>query len=447
MERQGVLLRTHEHRISTQGGPGNDTLRGTDDDDDILDGGAGDDLIDPRDSDGNDLVYGSTGSDRIVYTDSTGPRAFQALNYFGYYDAYYDHGLRVTIDGVGNRATVDKGPNGTDTIVNVANPMSSWGFGITGTSSDDVFDLTVGDGQWMQFTGGPGNDTFNIDVREGGSIRLDYAFPRPRNGIDVDLGAGVARDDGFGGVDAINGRVWQIRGTDLSDTILGSNNDEEFIGRRGNDKIDGGGGQDRLRFDRTDVRDVHVDLQAGTATGIWGDRAFILMSPYFLEPVVEQVAGSVFSYEISNIERVRGSNNGNDRIYGNDGDNRIEGRRGDDMLDGREGNDTLNGDDGDDILVGNGGADRDDKLNGGAGNDTFVIRGDGTNTIEDFTNGEDRIDLTTWGFASHSDVLAVTSLTAEGNGIWIDLSGYGGEGVFLWQYFDIDGLDASDFLI
>ena len=336
--------------------------------------------------------------------------------------------------------------------MDIANPLSGGGFGIEGTSGNDVFDVNLADGQWMQAAGGPGNDRFNM---RGVPFRISYSSPRSRNGIDVDLAAGRASDDGFGDVDTYIGRVGEIRGTDLTDTIRGSDNNESFIGRRGNDVIDGRGGWDRLRFDRSGVGAVEVDLRAGTATGVWGDSAFTHESPWFLEPIVEQVVGSVFSYTISNIEEVRGSNNGNDRIYGSDGDNRLDGRGGDDILDGREGNDRLYGGDGNDVLWGHGGADRDDKLNGGAGRDTFVIRGDGTNTIEDFTNGEDRIDLNGWGISSHSDILAAASLTADGNGIWIDLSrwsgpgdgGAPGEGIFLWQYFDIGSLDESDFLL
>jgi Ca2+-binding RTX toxin-like protein len=438
-----------------QGGPGNDTLRGTDGND-ILDGGAGNDVINPGDSDGNDLVYGSPGSDRIVYTDSTGDRAYQSLNYFWSYDAYYDHGLRVTVDGVGNRATVSKGPNGTDTIVDIANPMSRWGFGIEGTSHDDVFTLTVDNGQWMQFSGGPGDDTFNISgggsVTADGVVRADYLYPAPRNGIEVDLASGRASDDGFGDVDTFNGRVGQFRGTDLSDSIRGSDNDEFFIGRRGNDTIDGRGGRDTLQFDRTGVRDVVVDLAAGTATGIWGDSAYIHRTPWFLAPVEERAVGSLFTYEVSNIEVVWGSRVGRDRLLGSERDERLEGRQGDDVLDGRGGNDDLYGGDGNDTLIGGGSVNRDgrndDKLEGGAGNDTFVIGyGDGFNTIHDFTNGEDRIDLSALGFASYSDLRAVISLPGNGTGTWIDLSRYGGGGVSLWQYFDINGLDASDFLL
>ena len=147
---------------------------------------------------------------------------------------------------------------------------------------------------------------------------------------------------------------------------------------------------------------VVVDLEAGTATSAPGE--------------------SYFSHTISNFERVRGSR-GNDTLLGGAGDDSLEGRDGNDFLHGRGGN---------------------DKLNGGNGNDTFIIGyGDGVNTIEDFTNGEDQIDLNDVGFSSHSDVLAVTSVTQ--NGIWIDLSRYGGGGITLWQYFDINGLDASDF--
>ena len=430
-------------------GPGDDTLFGTDGND-KLDGSDGNDIINPRDNSDGDEILGSAGSDRIVYSDSTDDHAYQALNYFDSYDAYYDQGLTVTIDGVRNTATVSKGSDGTDTIVDIENPLTTNGFGLVGTSSDDVFHLTVGSGQWMHCYPGPGDDTFN--VAGDGTVRVDYNRPPPRNGIEVDLASGRASDDGFGDVDTFNGRVRQIRGTDLSDTIRGSDHDETFIGRRGNDTIDGRGGRDTLRFDRSGVRDVVVDLAAGTATGIWGDSAYIHRTPWFLAPVEERAVGSLFTYEVSNIEVVRGSRVGRDRLLGSERDERLEGRQGDDVLDGRGGNDDLFGGDGNDTLIGGGSVNRDgrsdDKLEGGAGNDTFVIGyGDGVNTIEDFTNGEDRIDLSALGFASHSDLRAVTSLTADGNGTWIDLSRYGGGGVMFWQYRDIGALDASDFLL
>ena len=231
--------------------------------------------------------------------------------------AYHDtRGLTVTIDGGANRASVDKGADGTDTLVAIANPLSGAGFGIEGTSGDDVFNVNLADGQWMQASGGPGNDRFNI---QGEPLRISYTWPSPRNGIDVDLAAGRANDDGFGDVDTFNGTVGEIRGTDLSDTIRGSDNGESFIGHRGNDVIDGRGGWDRLRFDRASVGDVKVDLGDGTASGIWGDGPFTHETPWFLESPAEHVVGNTFTYRVSNIEHVR-SGNGDDELVGSRGD-------------------------------------------------------------------------------------------------------------------------------
>ncbi|MFB2837786.1 choice-of-anchor I family protein [Floridanema evergladense] len=70
----------------------------------------------------------------------------------------------------------------------------------------------------------------------------------------------------------------------------------------------------------------------------------------------------------------------------------INGTSGNDTLIGSSGDDLINGGTGDDLL--NGGAGN-DTLNGGAGNDTFVIsrNGNGTDRIQDFTLGQDKIGL------------------------------------------------------
>ena len=73
-------------------------------------------------------------------------------------------------------------------------------------------------------------------------------------------------------------------------------------------------------------------------------------------------------------------------------------------LAGAGGNDQLNGGDGDEILTGGAGNDTlspgwgIDSLTGGAGNDVFRLDGGGQKTINDFTIGQDRFDVSDFGF-------------------------------------------------
>ena len=96
-----------------RGGPGPDRLYG----------GTGDDVLDPGDNrEGFDAVFGTAGNDTIVYTHSS-PYAHQELQY----SKLDSGGITVTVDGAENRATIDKGSAGTDTIVDVARPLRGAG--------------------------------------------------------------------------------------------------------------------------------------------------------------------------------------------------------------------------------------------------------------------------------------------------------------------------------
>ena len=356
-------------------------------------------------------VRGSPGDDRIVFT---GGDAYGAV----YYSSLAGNGIRVTLNGAANRATVDKGSAGADTMEGIADLLEGDGFGLHGTSSNDVFNLTLGARQWIQVEGAAGNDTFNIDADPGvtrpshhifftgGVVRLDY-WQVPGS-IHVDLGAGTVRNDGHGDTDTIRGnREVEVRGSDFSDTIIGSANNEIFIGRQGNDRIDGGGGWDRLRFDRSccaTIGNLAIDLAEGTAKGTWN--------------------GNAFSYSISNIEGVRGGP-GDDTLRGGAGNNRLRGGAGDDIIEGGAG---------------------DDNLYGGSGDDVFVFRpGHGRDWIADFTDGDDVILLRGFGL-SKSDVMSSAGGPSDGTGTWIDLTGHGGGRIDL-QGFDFANLDPSDFLL
>ncbi|MEG5067223.1 calcium-binding protein [Microcoleus sp. B3-A4] len=91
---------------------------------------------------------------------------------------------------------------------------------------------------------------------------------------------------------------------------------------------------------------------------------------------------------------------GNDNLTGTNGSDNISGLDGDDALTGRQGNDILVGGGGNDNLFGGKGFDTlngglgNDILVGGAGNDVFVLgAGLGVDTISDFANGQDIIQL------------------------------------------------------
>ena len=439
------------------GGDGNDSLLGSAGGD-SLDGRDGDDVINPKDSElGDDSVYGSAGNDRIVYTDST--VQYQGLWYSRPWrearTALDEAGVTITLDGAANTATVDKGSAGTDTIVDIATPLyAGWttgGLGIYGTKGDDVFNLTLDRQQWMQVAGGEGNDTFNIRTHrweseslQSSTVRIDYQHAP--GGIDLDLRDRRARDDGWGDTDTFtfNDGDFQVRGSDFSDKISGSDGDDRIIGRRGNDVIDGRGGYDELRFDRSGVQNVRVDMREGTATGVWGGSAFLDTTAWWhYGSNSERLVSNTFSYTFSNIERIRGSRNGDDMIAGSDHSDRLDGNGGDDGLYGRGGDDDIYGGDGDDTIEGGAG---DDHLEGDGGNDVFLFeRGHGGDYIDDFTSGEDILVLLDFNMTKQ-DLLNNAWAWDEGTGVYIDLTSFGGGTISLGGIHRSD-FDASDFLL
>lgn len=148
--------------------------------------------------------------------------------------------------------------------------------------------------------------------------------------------------------------------------------------------------------------------------------------------------------------KIEGDNLAN-LINGGADDEEIRGRRGNDTLNGNGGDDRLRGDKGDDVLNGGDGRDR---LRGDAGNDTltggadsdrfkFDLQG-GADTVTDFQDGSDRLDVTNFGFASAQDV--IDQAQQVGNDVVITLDAADGVTVTL-QNTSLAALDASDFMI
>ncbi len=148
-----------------------------------------------------------------------------------------------------------------------------------------------------------------------------------------------------------------IQGNSGSEALVGSDTSDDFIfASAGNDAVAGGLGNDQIYGE--DGEDV--------LRGDISDR-----SP-------------------------GGSIGGDDILYGGAGNDQLGGKGGKDRLFGDEGNDQLWGDDGDDLLRGGLGNDSltGDNFSGGSGRDTFVLaQAEGTDTILDFSIGEDFIGL------------------------------------------------------
>ncbi|MFC3613444.1 calcium-binding protein [Lutimaribacter marinistellae] len=370
--------------------PPSGPIIGTVGDDDLV-GTVGDDFIDPLDNTGGDLITPSTGNDTVTFENAAN----------GYFELKHDDlasGITVNIDGRAATGNIDKGAGGTTTLLFVDRAMNADGLAVVGSDFDDVFNLKPSDDGFVQVIGLGGNDTFNIDP-DAPTNRLDYSWAG-MSGITADLSAGTVSEDGFGGTDTINGSVRELRATDLNDSILGSDANERFILRRGNDTLDAGGGVDAVRYDRTGVESVQVDLSAGTATGVW--------------------RGDTFSHLLSNVENINGSREDDDLLRG-DGRNNF--------INGVGGNDTLEGLGGEDVLIGGAG---NDSMNGGAGLDraefwgvmqadaTVTQNADGSVQVVSALGTDTLVDIEELGFDDASvrvaDLFPQPGVQVGGNG-------------------------------
>lgn len=128
----------------------------------------------------------------------------------------------------------------------------------------------------------------------------------------------------------------------------------------------------------------------------------------------------------------------NNIIYGYQLADSLSGGDGNDTLWGGEDNDTLSGGEGDDVLYGNEGS---DLLTGGNGSDSFVLGGDeGTDTIADFTDGEDRLGL--WRGLTFPDLTILES----GSNVQISITDTG-ETLAIIAGAAASSIDANDFVV
>ena len=144
------------------------------------------------------------------------------------------------------------------------------------------------------------------------------------------------------------------------------------------------------------------------------------------------------------IDIVRGGA-GADRLFGGDGADTLIGNKGSDKLVGGDGQDLIEGGGGDDLLIGGFGK---DTLIGGGGADTFrfVKAKDSKNTstadvIEDFTVGEDTIDL------SNLSATALTFQAGNSTGSGANVAAEITSGAETCVFVDVEGDGVIDMKI
>ncbi|MDK3074154.1 calcium-binding protein [Sedimentitalea sp. JM2-8] len=393
------------------GGGGNDTLRGGAGDN-LFVGGAGDDsyILTGR----YEQIEIGLGEDLVDLSNFTMGDGFVTL-----YAGASAQGIFAIIDGEEDfgviRVDNGAGPEGLVFFENLNNALQlvpskpEGGMQIIGTAYDDVFMIDTAEQGWIQITPGEGEDIIQIEGTAG-TVRLDYSdmsdgiFANLKFGTIVDGGAGFSVDRIIG-----SGEVKQLRATSHDDIIYGGKGDTTFILEQGNDFLAAGRGIDTLRYDRSGVDAITVNLGSGSATGTWN--------------------GETFNHTFRGVENLRGSRDGGDKLIGSKADNYINGNGGRDVIEGKGGNDYLLGGSGADRFVfkNNSGNDVIGDFDAANNNEKIVLKG--VSEITSFA------DLTANHMTEFTDGTIKQTYISDGAGVNITL-----EGIL------IADLDSGDFV-
>jgi len=304
-------------------------------------------------------------------------------------------------------------------IIAVSTPAASAGnIGVSISAATDTIQnttLTVGskslffDASALSSIAEAGNIVFN----DGSSL-------------DVGLNTGTTDATGssvaylFAGADTYTGAAAgsTIYGAEGDDTITAGAGPSNLFGGAGADSLVGGAGNDHLYGQSASGGTDGADSIAA------GDGADYVNGNKGAD-TIDGEAGSDRLLGGADNDSIDGSA-GNDSVNGNLGNDTINGGADDDFLRGGQGNDVVSGGAGNDILLGDLGADTLDGntgvdfLTGGAGNDVFLFTaGEGNigvgsttksyDTIIDFVDGEDTIDLGDFGDAAASAEINIGS--------------------------------------
>jgi serralysin len=171
-----------------------------------------------------------------------------------------------------------------------------------------------------------------------------------------------------------------------------------------------------------------LQIDAGEEIGDAGTSVEILFGSKFADTLLGDAGG----------DRLIGAG-GNDKLYGHDGDDWLRGGSGNDKLFGGTGSDILKGGSGKDKLFGQEG---NDILKGQGGADHFVFRaGYGEDTIKDFSDKDDVLDLRSFHLGSKSEAKSYASMV-DGDTVF----DFGDGDILILEDFNLSALDKGDFI-
>lgn len=372
-----------------EGGPGQDTLKGTIWGD-VLRGGPGADTLDGHL--GGDQLDGGADTDTLALTRDA--NLFLLL------------GSAIVIDD-----DISTEGSELDTLTSIENLV------IVGGPGNNIFDVTRWTGGSIKVDGAghvsgdtikaEGNGDFTVTdtsiTISGGAasitlVNIENAWltgGAGDNTLDASQFSGAALLFGGGGNDKLIGGP----GTHL---LSGGDGNDVLISGKGNTLMQGNAGDDTFVFDTDGPLGADtIGDQEGTDTLDFSGTTTLSIT-LNLGSLAAQVVNANLTLTLlaANFENVIGGALA-DNLTGSDGPNRLEGGKdndvlngalGDDVLLGGEDQDTLNGGDGNDRLIGGPG---NDLLNGGAGSDTYEFDADdplGADQIND-PGGTDSLDF------------------------------------------------------
>lgn len=352
----------------------------------ILDGGIGSDTL--IGGAGNDSYFVDSVSDLVIENLNEGIDTVNS-------SVSYSLAMNPNIENLTLLGTADI--NGTGCSMNNT---------LIGNSGNNILDGGLGNDTMM---GGAGNDTYIIDSMS------DILIENTNEGIDtVQTSVHYVMAANIENAQIMGNASLSVLGNSLDNTITGNAANNIINGGAGNDIIDGGAGND--------------SLYGGT-----GNDTYVINS---INDLIFENANEgidiVQTYDhyamAANLENAKIMGSGALSLLGNALGNNIMGNSGNNIINAGAGNDIING----------GGSN--DTLYGGAGNDTFAFdNGSGSDSIADFQNGFDLIDLTLWAVDNLSDLsiiqVGANAVISDGLNGSITLTGQ-----------SISALDVSDFI-